>query len=69
MDSLLPFLQGSFIPYNVPVYPGALRFADRSRVIAWWLESSCGVSPPLLVEPHTGVTNRNTSVQNTRWLI
>jgi hypothetical protein len=28
MDSLLPFLWGSFIPYNIPVYPGALRFAD-----------------------------------------
>jgi hypothetical protein len=28
MDSLSPFLQGSFIPYNMPVYPGALRL-DR----------------------------------------
>jgi hypothetical protein len=27
MDSLLPFLQGSCIPYNMPVYPGALRVA------------------------------------------
>jgi hypothetical protein len=27
MDSLLPFLQGFFLPYNMPVYPGALRFA------------------------------------------
>jgi hypothetical protein len=27
MDSLLPFLQGSCIPYNMPVYPGALRIA------------------------------------------
>jgi hypothetical protein len=25
MDSLLPFLQGSYIPYNMPVYPGARR--------------------------------------------
>src|SRR5262249_37687775 len=24
-----PFLWGSFIPYNMPVYPGALRFADN----------------------------------------
>jgi hypothetical protein len=29
MDSLLPFLWGSFIPYNMPVYPGALRVADH----------------------------------------
>jgi hypothetical protein len=25
MESLSPFLQGSFIPYNMPVYPGAQR--------------------------------------------
>jgi hypothetical protein len=25
MDSLSPFPQGSFIPYNMPVYPGAQR--------------------------------------------
>ena len=24
-----PFLWGSFIPYNMPVYPGALRIADN----------------------------------------
>jgi len=30
MESLSPFLQGSFIPYNMPVYPGALRFARYS---------------------------------------
>jgi hypothetical protein len=23
MDSLLPFLQGTYTPYNMPVYPGA----------------------------------------------
>ena len=28
MDSLHPFLYGSFIPYNMPVYPGA--FPDKS---------------------------------------
>ena len=28
MDSLPPFLWGSFIPYNMPVYPGA--FPDKS---------------------------------------
>jgi hypothetical protein len=27
MESLSPFLWGSFIPYNMPVYPGALRVA------------------------------------------
>jgi hypothetical protein len=25
MDSLLPFLQGTCTPYNMPVYPGAQR--------------------------------------------
>jgi hypothetical protein len=29
MDSLLPFLLGSCIPYNMPVYPGALRLARQ----------------------------------------
>src|SRR6266576_3848192 len=28
MDSLFPFLYRSFIPYNMPVYPGALRVAN-----------------------------------------
>ena len=31
MDSLLPFLQGSCIPYNMPVYPGALRVAGENE--------------------------------------
>ena len=30
MDSLLPFLQGFFLPYNMSVYPGALRFTGHS---------------------------------------
>ena len=31
MESLSPFLQGSFIPYNMPVDPGAQRIvADPS---------------------------------------
>ena len=25
MESLLPFLQGTCTPYNMPVYPGAQR--------------------------------------------
>jgi hypothetical protein len=29
MDSLLSFPVGLFIPYNMPVYPGALRVADN----------------------------------------
>jgi hypothetical protein len=27
MDSLSPFLQGSFIPCSMPVYPGALKLS------------------------------------------
>jgi hypothetical protein len=34
MESLSPFLWGSFIPYNMPVYPGALRLARDSSTIA-----------------------------------
>jgi hypothetical protein len=30
MDSLLPFLQGTCTPYNMPVYPGALRIAGNT---------------------------------------
>jgi hypothetical protein len=33
MDSLLSFPVGLFHPYNMPVYPGALRIADNSEVI------------------------------------
>ena len=29
MDSLFPFLQGSYLPYNMSVYPGALRLAGK----------------------------------------
>ncbi len=29
MDSLFSFPVGLFIPYNMPVYPGALRVTDR----------------------------------------
>ena len=31
MESLSPFPQGSFIPCNMPVYPGALRIAGDNR--------------------------------------
>jgi hypothetical protein len=34
MDSL-SFSVGSFIPYNMPVYPGALRVADHARSGDW----------------------------------
>jgi hypothetical protein len=30
MESLSPFLWGSYIPYNMPVYPGARQY-DRNR--------------------------------------
>ena len=29
MDSLLPFLQGTCTPYNMPVYPGARRLVGK----------------------------------------
>jgi hypothetical protein len=28
LEGTRAFLRGSFIPYNMPVYPGALRVAD-----------------------------------------
>ena len=31
MESLLPFLQGTCTPYNMPVYPGAQRIIANSR--------------------------------------
>ena len=31
MESLLPFLQGTCTPYNMPVYPGAQRIIAESR--------------------------------------
>ena len=40
MDSLFPFLQGSRIPYNMPVYPGALRVARHSWRNACLLSTS-----------------------------
>jgi hypothetical protein len=30
MNSPYPFLQGSFIPYNMPVYPGARRTTAKA---------------------------------------
>ncbi len=41
MESLLPFLQGTCTPYNMPVYPGAqcviakARFEDRRFAIKY----------------------------------
>ena len=32
MDSLLPFLQGTCTPYNMPVYPGARRMVANSEM-------------------------------------
>jgi hypothetical protein len=31
MESLLPFLQGTCTPYNMPVYPGAQRTIANAR--------------------------------------
>ena len=31
MESLIPFLWGSFIPYNMPVYPGARRNTGKRK--------------------------------------
>jgi hypothetical protein len=43
MESLLPFLQGTCTPYNMPVYPGAQRIiadslTDKSRAEFWTSE-------------------------------
>jgi hypothetical protein len=32
MESLLPFLQGTCTPYNMPVYPGAQRIIAKSLI-------------------------------------
>ncbi len=32
MESLIPFLQGTCTPYNMPVYPGAQRIIANSLV-------------------------------------
>ena len=32
MESLLPFLQGTCTPYNMPVYPGAQRIIAESLI-------------------------------------
>jgi len=33
MESLLPFLQGTCTPYNMPVYPGAQRKIAKALVV------------------------------------
>jgi hypothetical protein len=40
MESLSPFLWGSFIPYNMPGYPGAPPAWIRTRVHATTLSSA-----------------------------
>src|SRR5258708_579390 len=32
MESLSPYSVGSFIPYNMPIYPGALQFSRQPRL-------------------------------------
>ena len=34
MESLLPFLQGTCTPYNMPVYPGAQRIIAEALIEA-----------------------------------
>ncbi len=41
MESLSPFLWGSCIPYNMPVYPGARRKTPYARM---WRTESAGPS-------------------------
>src|SRR6516225_3870408 len=43
-----PFLWGSFIPYNMPVYPGALRVA---RLPATWIVGGSGSEDSRLHPP------------------
>ena len=35
MESLLPFLQGTCTPYNMPVYPGAQRIIANALIEDW----------------------------------
>ena len=37
MDSLLPFLQGTCTPYNMPVYPGAQRLVANPSLTCFLL--------------------------------
>ena len=57
MDSLPPFLWGSFIPYNMPVYPGAFRVKSSCRklkkspkppIFGLFLNYLQGTAPPKL---------------------
>ena len=41
MESLSPFLWGSCIPYNMPVYPGAFRVARNSPRISLPHPAAC----------------------------
>ena len=45
MESLSPFLWGSFIPYNMPVYPGAQRVIAKALIEVVGLEGNYMVSP------------------------
>ncbi|MGC2613918.1 MAG: hypothetical protein WA354_07815 [Terracidiphilus sp.] len=42
MESLLPFLQGTCTPYNMPVYPGAQRIIAESLVDGAHFKWTCG---------------------------
>ncbi len=49
MESLLPFLQGTCTPYNMPVYPGAqCKIADAWFRFLWSSEEHIAPVPALL---------------------
>ena len=43
MESLLPFLQGTCTPYNMPVYPGAQCQIANALIDETESEASCRV--------------------------
>ena len=69
MDSLLPFLQGTHTPYNMPVYPGALRVDGDSGVRKG---TPYNLRMPDVTNPFKEPLNRALSQQERdliRWLI
>jgi hypothetical protein len=51
MDSLPPFPYGSFIPYNVPVCPAALRIARHPGEVGIWPLGNAGMCRPPVTGP------------------
>ena len=71
MDSLLPFLQGSFRPYNMSVYPGALRLAGntpgtrRVGVFDAAQNQRTALIPNRIATPHAAVNAREMTTAQT----